>query len=278
VNYTKLNREAWEEVFPKHKIGWKVDLAEKLLKKDFFFLDKNIITELERINLSKKTVGQFCCNNGRELLSIVKLGAESGIGFDIAGNFIDEANRIAKTTKLSCQFIATDIYELSPEYNGRFDLMFLSIGTLCWFPDLSLFFQKVSNVLKENGTLFINESHPFTNTLASTDDEEYDKNHPEKFAFSYFKDEPWVTTKGLDYIGGTRYQSKPAYSFSHTFSEIINSMAKNGIFVRELKEYDYDIGAGFQDLDHHKIPLSYILIGKKNALILSNESLPRSGC
>jgi SAM-dependent methyltransferase len=263
MNYTKLNKEAWEEVFPKHKIGWKVDLAEKLLEKDFFFLDKNIITELERINLSRKTVGQFCCNNGRELLSIVKLGAESGIGFDITENFINEANRIAKATDLNCQFITRDIYDISPEYNERFDLMFLSIGTLCWFPDLSLFFQKVSSVLKENGMLFINESHPFTNILASQDDEEYKKENPEKFVFSYFKDDPWVTTKGLDYIGGTQYISKPAYSFSHTFSEIINSMARNSLFIKDLKEFDYDIGAGFQDLNHGKIPLSYILIGKK---------------
>lgn len=263
MNYTKLNKEAWEEVFPKHKIGWKIDLAEKLLEKDFFFLQKNIISELEKINISNKTVGQFCCNNGRELLSIVKLGAESGIGFDITENFINEANRIAKTTNLNCQFITRDIYDVSSEYNERFDLMFLSIGTLCWFPDLSLFFQKVSNVLKENGTLFINESHPFTNILASPEDEEYEKENPEKFVFSYFKDDPWVTTKGLDYIGGTQYQSKPAYSFSHTFSEIMNSMVGNGIFIKELKEYDYDIGAGFQNLNHRKFPLSYILIGKK---------------
>ncbi|HVP37493.1 MAG TPA: class I SAM-dependent methyltransferase, partial [Terriglobales bacterium] len=120
MNYTKLNKEAWEEVFPKHKIGWRFDPAEKLLEKDFFFLEKNIIREMQKINLSRKTAGQFCCNNGRELLSIVKLGAESGIGFDIAWNFIDEANRIAKTTNLNCQFIARDIYDISSEYNGRF--------------------------------------------------------------------------------------------------------------------------------------------------------------
>ena len=48
-----------------------------------------------------KTIGQFCCNNGRELLSLVKCGrAKKGIGFDIAENQVAFANEKAKELNL----------------------------------------------------------------------------------------------------------------------------------------------------------------------------------
>ncbi|MCB7062323.1 hypothetical protein [Enterocloster citroniae] len=33
-----------------------------------------------------KTISQFCCNNGRELFSLIQLGAKDGVDFDIAEN------------------------------------------------------------------------------------------------------------------------------------------------------------------------------------------------
>jgi SAM-dependent methyltransferase len=263
MNYTKANKEAWEEAFEKHKKGWKTDPAEKLLEGNFVFLDKPVIAELKTMNLTQKTVGQFCCNNGREVLSIVKLGAESGIGFDISENFINEARRIAEKSGLNCQFVATDIYDIPSEYHNTFDLLFISVGALCWFSRLHEFFRKASDVLKDNGILLVHEGHPFTNMLALPGEEAFIKDNPEKLAYSYFKTDPWVETSGIDYIGKTTYKSKPLYSFSHKFSDIITAIAQNGFLIQHLTEYNIDISAEFEHFNNQKIPLSYLLKGKK---------------
>jgi hypothetical protein len=63
---------------------------------------------------------------------------------------------------------------------------------------------------------------------------------------------------------GNSYSSKPFTSFSHTFSEVINAFAQNDLFVERAEEYDKDISELFDAIEGKGIPLSYLLIGRKN--------------
>jgi SAM-dependent methyltransferase len=264
MDYFKTNKEAWEEAFGKHRIGWEKEPVSNKLKKDFAFLNQDLVSELKTIKLENKNIAQFCCNNGRELLSIVKSGAESGTGFDIAENFINEANRIATLNSINFNFICINILNIGNEYKEKFDLVFCSIGTLCWFKNLSNFFKTVNFVLKPNGIILINETHPILNIFSMEGEDEYDKNQPEKITYSYFKNDPWIENDGIDYVGNTKYKSKTFTSFSHTFSEIINTMVDSRIQIEKVNEYNYSLD-NFALLDKGKIPLSMIITGKKIA-------------
>jgi hypothetical protein len=143
-------------------------------------------------------------------------------------------------------------------------LVFCSIGTLCWFKNLSDFFKIVNFVLKPNGIILINETHPIMNIFSMEGEDEYDKNQPEKITYSYFKNDPWIENDGIDYVGNTKYKSKTFTSFSHTFSEIINTMVDNRIQIEKVNEYNYSLDS-FALLDKGKIPLSMIITGKKIA-------------
>ena len=54
---------------------------------------------------------------------------------------------------------------------------------------------------------------------------------------SYFSDEPYVETSGLDYYEGEKYDAKPAYSFQHTLSQImmaaINRLAATAFLANQ---------------------------------------------
>lgn len=263
MNYIIENKAAWEEAFNVHQQGWKVDPADKLLAPNFSFLDEPVLAELQQIPLAGKVAGQFCCNNGRELLSLVKLGARAGIGFDLAENFIQEGRRLAQKTGLDAQFIATDIAAIPAEFNASCDLLFISAGALCWFQDLEKFFDKVAQVLAPQGILLIHEIHPFTQMIAMEREPDFDKNHPDKLVYSYFKTEPWIDNSGVDYVGHTSYRSKTFYSFSHTFADIINAIAQHGMVIEKMQEFDIDISAGFEQVNHRHLPLSYLLKAKK---------------
>jgi SAM-dependent methyltransferase len=264
MDYFKENKEAWEEAFIKHQIARENDPIENKFKKDLEFLNDNLINEIKSFNLKDKDIAQFCCNNGRELLSIVKYGAKSGTGFDISENFINEANRISKLKNINCNFICTNILTINNQYKEKYDFVFSTIGTICWFDNLKNFFSKVNLVLKTNGMFLISEQHPLTNCIAMEKEDEYDINNPEKIVYSYFRKEPWIENKGMDYVGNTKYKSKTFTSFSHTFSDIINAMTQNNIQIVEIKEFNQSLH-DFNLLNNGKLPLSMLIIGKKNA-------------
>ena len=263
MDYIKSNKEAWEEAFEHRKDGWDESVIDKLNSEDFPFLEKELITELELMNLKGKTIGQFCCNNGREILSIMKFGAMKAVGFDIAENMIDFANKTATELGVNAIFIATNILEIPEEYNNTFDYIFITIGAITWFKDLDLLFKKVSLCLKESGVVIINEMHPFTNMLAVMGEENFDSENISKLVNSYFSNKPWIGNDGMGYMTEKSYKSKTFTSYAHSMASIISSMGRNNIYTTKLVELENDISSIFADLSNKGLPLSYILIGRK---------------
>ena len=102
------------------KSGFGENLCEKI-NEGYLYLDKELVEELGHYDLQGKTIAQFCCNNGRELLSLCKMGAERAVGFDIAENMVSFANEAAEQLRLNCTFVATDILEIAGSYYGMFD-------------------------------------------------------------------------------------------------------------------------------------------------------------
>ena len=258
MDYVTANKAAWEEGFEKHQAGYRGDPVERLRQGEPF-LAKALCAALTELDVSGKAVAQFCCNSGRELLSVVRMGAAHGTGFDIAENFIEEGQRLAREADLSADFVATDLHAVDPSYADRFDILIITCGALTWFADLDPFFANVALVLRPGGRLLISEKHPFTDMVAVPHEAAFDASCPERAAYSYFRKEPWVETDGVDYIGNTTYESLPLTSFGHSFGEIISAMARSGLAVDSLQEYEDDICAGWSHLDGKGVPLSYLM-------------------
>ncbi|MDA0336477.1 MAG: class I SAM-dependent methyltransferase [bacterium] len=263
MDYSRANKEAWEQAFPRHQQGYKEDPALLLQRGDLSFLEDDTRATLTQIGLQGKAVAQFCCNNGRELLTMLKMGASKATGFDITESFTAEARRLARDAHLDAEFIATDIYDIDDSYADRYDLVLVTIGALCWFADLDRFFARIALVLRAGGSLVINEQHPYTNMLAMPSEDGFDAERPDQVVFSYFKKDPWIETNGVDYIGGTSYTSKPLYSFSQSFAAIFTALRNSGLAVESLQEFDYDISAAWPHLSGRGFPLSYMLGGEK---------------
>ncbi len=265
--YTDANREAWNEatlIHQKARLKKKIDYKKEFSQKGYSTLDEYATAKLKEIGLEGKRVAQVCCNNGQETLSLVNLGAKSAVGFDISDEAIKEAKGLAEISGLNCEFVRADVYDIGEEYFDSFDLIFITIGALGWMPDLFKYFSIVSKMLHTGGHLMIYEHHPFCYLLAMNDEEEFVPNDPLKIVYSYFRTEPWVGNDGIDYIGGTKYEAKTSYDFTHTLTKVINSIAGNGIRIKEFIEYGHDISMGFPEHEKEgKVPLSYILIGVK---------------
>lgn len=261
--YIEGNKAAWEEAFENRDASWGADIAERIRTEDYPFFNEETKSALKKLPTEGAVIGQFCCNNGRELLSLVKCGrAKKGVGFDIAENQVAFANEKAKELDLPCAFEAVNIYDLDDRYREQFDLVIITIGALCWFADLDRFFAVVAKCMKAGAVILINEQHPCTNMLATEGEKLFDPEHRTACHYSYFEHE-WTGNEGMYYMTQKRYRSKTFTDFTHPMSEIISGMCGNGIVVTGLEEYDHDISGGFSTLDHRGFPLSMIIHGRK---------------
>lgn len=262
MDYITGNKVAWEEAFEHRHEGWGETNYEKLINERLPFFHSDIVKELESVDFQGKAIAQFCCNNGRELLSLMQLGAEKGVGFDIADNIISQATETAQKANIkNCQFVSCNILDIPDTYNNQFDFIMFTIGAITWFQDLKPLFRKVSNCLKPGGILLIHDFHPVMNMLPMPEEESYDAEHLNRITYSYFRKEPWIENEGMGYMS-KQYASKTFTSFTHTMADIINAVSLNRMRVEKLTEYDYDIGLS-DVYDHKGFPLSYLLIAKK---------------
>lgn len=262
MDYIKGNKLAWEEAFEQRQENWGEDNFKRLLKEELPFFDKNVAYELKKMDFKNKRIAQFCCNNGRELLALLQLGAKSGVGFDIAENILAQGRTTAlKANITNCEFVAINILDIPSDYYNQFDFIFFTIGAITWFEDLAPLFAKVAACLKKDGVLLIHDYHPFMNMLPLPGEEQFDQDKLNQVSYSYFRTTPWIENDGMCYMSNT-YHSKTFTSFSHTMAEIITSLATNGFYVLALNEYDYDVG--LTDVyDKQGLPLSFLLTAKK---------------
>jgi SAM-dependent methyltransferase len=157
--YSELARDAWNEAAPIH---WRSTnkLIDELADPSTIYLAPSHVHELQRCGLSGKTVAQLNCNNGRELISMVRLGARHGTGFDISTEFITQARELANAAGASCEFVCTDVYEIPSAHDGQYDLVVVTAGALCFMSDLQRYLGVAKRLLRIGGRLNMYECHP----------------------------------------------------------------------------------------------------------------------
>ncbi len=260
---TEANRDAWNEVMPRHREAAGERWDKAFMQAGFVCMREHELELLGRTEIEGKAAAHLCCNNGVELLSLKNLGAGECVGFDISDAAIREARERAGRCGIECRFVRSDVYEIGPEYDDRFDLVYISAGGLGWMPDLKLFFAKAAAMLKDGGRIFIHEIHPFSETLPFDDADDADAL---RIVGPYFKDEPYVEYGGLDYVGKASYSSaKPQYWFVHTIADILTGLIGNRLEIEHFSEYEFDVSAGHARVERARagVPLSYIAIGRK---------------
>jgi ubiquinone/menaquinone biosynthesis C-methylase UbiE len=258
--YTSANRRAWNEAAPAQDTYRLSQMVAEFDQPGHNCLSAAATQILKQIGLSGKSVAQLCCNNGQELLSIKNLGAARCVGFDIADNFIDQARQLAQSSRVNCQFVRTDVYDIAPQYYDHFDVVYISVGTFGWMPDIREFFRVISRLLKPEGWLVVHELHPILDMYES--DTPID---PPQIQHSYFRTIPFEEDNGQEYTGLTIKQPAPSYWFHHKMSDIISAGLAASLQLRSFQEYEHDISGMFARFENMKVrlPLSYTLVMQK---------------
>lgn len=262
-SYIKNNQNAWDEAYRSSSVEYK-DIVTNLKNSSVHYIPFALMPYLDAKDIKNKTIGQYACNNGRELLSIgLTHGASHMIGFDISPTMIKDANQSAQALNASARFIETDIYTLPTEYHHTLDTLFVLIGVLFWFDDLNAFFKSCHQVLKPNGVIYVLDGHPFTNVFAFEGEAGYNSSHPTLPVHSYFKKTPFID-QTMTYI--TEEKTKTTFtSYVHTFEEIIEGFIPH-FHLSTFKESNINALDTFPDLDQKGIPLVFFMKGTGRAI------------
>jgi len=258
-DYTNANRIAWNETASKHASQNNAALFEMFKDPEYVSFTGDILQTLQQVDVRGKSIIQLCCNDGRETLSLRNMGAERCVGIDAAEEFLAYGEEMIKIAgaENQVQLIHSDVYNLPDDLKGCFDIVLTTIGVLGWMPDLEEFFGVIQSLLKPDGKLVMEEMHPVLLM--------YDEN-PESgissLQYSYFSQQIWEETDGLDYYSGEKYDSRPNYSFMYRLDEILMAGIDSGLNLVSFKELDYDISFFCADLQESstKPPLGFVMV------------------
>jgi SAM-dependent methyltransferase len=243
--YVTANRDAWDEVAPRHAARNQARLIELFRAGGYNHLEDVAQDMIRQTGIAGKSVVQVCCNNGIDLLSVKNMGAGRCLGIDQATAFLGQARELAQAagTADDVTFIEANVYALPAALSQSFEVALTTIGVVYWMPDLGAFFRAVAALIKPGGWWVMEETHPIVQMY-----EEDPAGGPSQLTHSYFRTEPLEWTDGLDYFDGKRYDSAPCYSFMHKLSDIVNAGLAAGLTLQRMEEIDHDISCQCADL------------------------------
>ena len=238
--YFDANKELWDEFA---KLHYKTD-NETYSVKSFLKGQTTLKSyELKELgNVKGTSLLHLQCHFGLDTLSWAREGAVV-TGIDLSSEGIRLAKLLAKQANLEATFIESNIYNLPKVLTKKFDIVYTSIGVLCWLNDLKEWGKIIAHFLKPGGFFYIAEIHPFSMVF---DNETKDIKDLQVY-FDYFYD-----PKPLEFIADGSYASeekkiepKKEYEWAHSIADVINSLIEAGLRIEFLNEYPFTVWEQF---------------------------------
>ena len=230
--YFKANQKMWDE-FAKENF----QVENEFYSVKAFLEGKTSLRqfELKEVgNVKGKTLLHLQCHFGLDTLSWAREGAIV-TGIDFSGEAIRLAKILADKADLSGNFIQTNLYDLPKVLSEKFDIVYTSIGVLCWLNDLKKWAEIIAYFLNSGGFFYIADGHPVKNMFDHENQKEL------QLKFDYFhKSEPMEFTAEGSYASSDSHM-KPhkEYEWKHSISDILNSLIQAGLKIEFFNEYPF---------------------------------------
>ncbi len=230
-DYLRANRENWNELVAIHEKSKFYDLAGFRSGKSSL---KSV--ELEELgDVSGKSLLHLQCHFGLDTLSWARVGAMV-TGVDFSDKAIALANSLSKQLEIEATFVCSDVYDLPEVLSDKFDIVFASYGVLCWLPDIRRWARVISRLIKQGGTFYIVEHHPFMNVFYG----EADAVDLRVTSAYFHSQEPLVEGAGTGtYADPSAEIHTPEYEWVHSLGDVVNSLVSSGLKIEYLHEFPF---------------------------------------
>ena len=239
-NRLATNRANWNDRTPVHA-------ASEFYDVEGFKKGRITLTDIERRevgDVSGKTILHLQCHFGMDTMSWSRLGAKA-TGVDFSDTAIDLARSLNDEVGADTRFIRSNVYDLPDVLDEEFDIVFTSVGVLCWLPDLDRWASVVHRFLRPGGTFYILDVHPFIGIFEESDTGDMVP------TYSYFRQEFYFEGNDHTYAGSELIAS-PVYEWQHSLGEIVTALTKSGLAIEYLHEFPMSFFHAFPSMTRHK--------------------------
>lgn len=266
------NLENWEDRVPLHDESYGIGQFE-----DPTYLSGVVQTDLAALepylpngSVSGLDVCHLQCHIGTDTVSLARAGARV-TGVDFSPSALRSAARLAARAGVEARWVETDVLEARAAVTGDFDVVYTSIGTITWLPDLDQWAAQVAGLLRSGGTFYIRDGHPMLYSL----DEDADSLH---LRYPYFNgSEAQVWDDASTYSGDGKVAHARTYEWVHPLSEIVNALIGAGLRILRLDEHttlpwrfsprmvEVPDGFAWPESERDRVPCTYSIVAKKDA-------------
>lgn len=210
------------------------------------------------------------CHFGLDTLTWARAGADV-TGLDFSSAAIEAARDIAARAGLTerSRFVRADVLAAAEALAGEtFDVVYVSLGALCWLPVVDRWAEQVATLTAPGGRFYIHDVHPL---VWAMDDDSTDLRH------TYFEEtEPFADDSDITYADGPeRLVNTRTYEWNHGLGEIVSGIIRHGLTLDWLAEHDWTVWRRFPFLvetddrrwvlpaGHSRFPLTFSLLATR---------------
>ena len=149
---------------------------------------------------------------------------------DFSATALRRVRELAERVGVPVETVETDARALPESLHGRFDIVYVTVGAICWIDDLDLWMRQVALALRPGGHLVMAELHPLYQMVESR-------------APELVVDFPYGGGAGLTFTGTGTYADPDAElestttSYAHSVADIVNGAVRAGMRIDLLDEH-----------------------------------------
>lgn len=230
-----------------------------------------VLQDRERLgDLAGKDVIHLQCHLGTDTMSLQRLGSARTVGLDLSPEAITRARRIAEQAGANIEYVVSDVYAAREAVTGDFDLVYTSLGVLCWLPDVAEWARVVASLLRPGGRFLIRDDHPMFMSIGEDVSTGFRIEQP------YFQQEqPQTWDDDATYIetaeDAPEITHTVSHEWNHSIGEIITAVLEAGLVLDSFEETETAAwmpwpelmephGPGYRLTDRpERLPLQFVL-------------------
>ena len=262
------NRANWDDRAAVHEAsGYGI---ERLIA-DPDHISAEVAQDRERLGgLTGLDVIHLQCHLGTDSIGLKRLGARRVVGVDLSPESLRRAREISDRAGTEVEYVEANVYDARAAVEGSFDLVYTSIGVLCWLPDVAGWAAVIASLLRPGGRFLLRDDHPMLMTIGE------DVSHGLRIEQPYFQRElPMTWDDDTSYVeapeGAPRITHGTNHQWNHSIGEVLGELLAAELVLDSFEETSFSAWMPWPELmvqegdryrlreDPDRLPLQYVL-------------------